>query len=113
MTEVSQITSPWGWEEVSAGTADNNPKSVEAAARQFEALMIGQMLKGAREAGSSEGWLGTGEDSSGTSVMEFAEQQFAQLMAAGGGMGLAKMVVEHLEPAPMDQLPSPDAAAGK
>jgi len=71
-------------------------KSVGDAAREFEALLIGQMLKSAREADGSEGWLGTGEDSSGTSVLEFAEQQFAQLMAGGGGLGLAKMVTQGL-----------------
>lgn len=65
------------------------------AARQFEALMIGQILKTARE--SSEGWLGTGEDHAGELALEMAEQQFAQAMSARGGLGIAKLVTADLE----------------
>ena len=36
------------------------PQSVAEAAKQFEALMIAQLLKTAR--GDENGWLGTGED---------------------------------------------------
>ncbi|MBI4873282.1 MAG: rod-binding protein [Acidobacteria bacterium] len=73
-----------------------DPAKVKDAACQFEALLIGQMLKAAREAGSS-GWLGTGEDHSGESALEMAEQQFAQVMAAQGGLGLARMVIAGLQ----------------
>jgi Rod binding domain-containing protein len=55
--------------------------------------MIGEMLKTARE-GSSDGWMGSGSDSSAESAMGMAESQFAQAMAARGGFGLAKMI-EH------------------
>jgi Rod binding domain-containing protein len=65
------------------------------AAGQFEALLIGQMLKSMREEGS--GWLGTGEDKSADAVMGFAEEQFAAALSAGGGLGLAKMVGAGLE----------------
>lgn len=86
------------WGQLPSGPGSESLKSVGEAAREFEALLIGQMLKSAREADGSEGWLGTGQDSSGTSVLEFAEQQFAQLMASGGGLGLAKMVTQGLSP---------------
>jgi Rod binding domain-containing protein len=63
------------------------------SARQFEALMIGEMLKSARE-GNSEGWLGSGGDSAAESASGMAEAQFAQAIANKGGFGLAKMI-EH------------------
>ena len=64
------------------------------AAREFEALLIEQMLRSARSAGSGE-WMG--EDQTGSALPEMAEQQFARALSAGGGLGLAKLVVEGLE----------------
>jgi Rod binding domain-containing protein len=53
----------------------------KVAAQDFEALLIAQMLRSARE----------DEGSSGT-MMEYAEQQVAQLISASGGLGLAGLV---------------------
>jgi Rod binding domain-containing protein len=73
------------------------PKSdkVTDAAKQFEALIMGQVLKAAREA-SDGGWLGTGDDQTGELALEMAEQGFAQALASRGGMGIAKMVAPTL-----------------
>ena len=68
----------------------DDPVRVKDAARQFEALLIGQMLKGMRE--SEGGWMGTGDDQSMSSAMEYAQEMFAQSLSAGGGLGLAKVV---------------------
>jgi Rod binding domain-containing protein len=65
------------------------------AASQFEALMIGQMLRSARDS-DGEGLMGT-EDGPGSALLELGEQQFAQTLANGGGLGIAKMVVAGLE----------------
>ena len=73
-----------------AAKPKDDPARVQDAARQFEALLIGQMLKGMRE--SEGGWMGTGEDESMSSGMEYAQEMFAQSLAAGGGLGLAKVV---------------------
>jgi Rod binding domain-containing protein len=60
-----------------------NPARVHDAARQFEALLIGQILRSARQ--SSGGWLATGEDSSGECASDYAEQQFATVLSQQGG----------------------------
>lgn len=73
---------------------DSRPERIEDAARQFEALLIAQLLKSMREAGS--GWLGTDDDSTSSSAMELAEEQFAQSLAAQGGLGLARIVASGL-----------------
>jgi Rod binding domain-containing protein len=73
----------------------DDPEKVRSAAQQFESLLLAQLLKTARE-GQSEGWLGSGEDNASASAMDIAEQQFAHLLAAGGGLGLTKLVVEGL-----------------
>jgi flagellar protein FlgJ len=70
---------------------DKKPSKLSDAARQFESLLIGEMLKSARES-DSEGWLGSGSDGGEESAMGFAETQFAQAIANQGGFGLAKTI---------------------
>jgi Rod binding domain-containing protein len=70
------------------------PKTVEAAAKQFEALMIEQLLKEAR--GDEGGWLGSGEDQGSATAAGLAEEQFAQALAQSGGLGLSATIVSSL-----------------
>jgi Rod binding domain-containing protein len=65
------------------------------AARQFEALLIEQLLRGAR--GGEEGWMGGKSDGASDIATEFAEQQLAGAMSAQGGLGLASLVVSGLD----------------
>ena len=65
----------------------DDPKRVADAARQFESLLIGQLLKSMRESGEG-GWLGTGDDQAGAQAMELAEEQMAQALAQQGGFGI-------------------------
>ena len=81
-----------------------DPKRVAQAAGQFEALLIGQMLKSMHESDAG-GWTGTDNDDAGSQAVELAEEQLAQAMANHGGLGLARMVASGLRKA--------DAAAQK
>ncbi len=82
------------------GAADSPAKKQEGparltdAARQFESLMLSQLLKSMREEGS--GWLGTGDDQSGDSVMGMAEEQLAQALSSAGCLGFSRLVVSDL-----------------
>src|SRR3954454_7932848 len=68
------------------------PSKSHQAAQQFEALMIGEMMKSVHE-GSSSGWLGSDDGEGGDNqAMEMAESQFANALAMNGGLGLARMV---------------------
>jgi len=69
----------------------DDPAKVKDAAGQFESLLLAQILKSAREAGSSS-WLGSGEDQSGESAIAMAEEYLATSMAKSGGLGLAKLI---------------------
>jgi Rod binding domain-containing protein len=73
----------------------DSPAKVKDAARQFESLMIAQMLKSMRD--SEGGWLGTGGDESSSSAMEYAQESFAQALSARGGLGLASIVEKGFE----------------
>jgi Rod binding domain-containing protein len=86
-----------------AEAARDNPAAIQDAARGFEALLIAQLIRGARQTGS-EGWLGTGEDRTASSAMELAEEQFAQALAAQGGLGLAGLITSGLVPRPGDSV---------
>jgi Rod binding domain-containing protein len=78
---------------MTAATKDS-PEKIKTAAGQFEALLIGQMMKSMHNADG--GWLGTGEDDSASSAMEYAEESFAQAMASKGGLGIASLVSKGL-----------------
>jgi Rod binding domain-containing protein len=65
-----------------------------SAAKDFESLLIGQMLRSVREEVS--GWLGTGDDEAGATALSLGEEELAKSMAAAGGFGLAKIIASGL-----------------
>ncbi len=79
----------------STGTGDPQPKNIRQAAEQFEALLLAQMLKSA-QGETSGGWLDTGGDQAGSSMVEFAQEHLAQTMASHGGLGLADLIARGL-----------------
>jgi flagellar protein FlgJ len=72
----------------------DDPAKIRDAAQQFEALLIGQIMRSVRESGG--GWLGSGGDAAGDTATEYAEQHFATTMAQQGGLGLATMISDGL-----------------
>lgn len=82
-----------------SSTKGTDKSRAHDAAQQFESLLISQMLRGVRESGGS--WLGS-EDSSGECAVDYAEQQFAAVMAQNGGLGLANIITRGLEAKPND-----------
>ena len=72
-----------------------NPTKAKDAAQQFESLLLAQMLKAVRESASDIG--GEESESETSTMLEVAEQQFAQMLAQKGGFGLAQLVAAGLE----------------
>src|SRR3954451_793660 len=68
---------------------------LKESAKQFEAILIGQMLKSAREAGGS--WFGGGEDEATATAVGMAEEHLAQTLASQGGLGLAKLAMQGVQ----------------
>ena len=104
---VAAVTAAGRADQAPARAADD-PARVRDAARQFEALLVGQILRSMRESGA--GWLGTGEDAAGECATDFAEQQFAQALCARGGLGLADLIASGLDGA--SSLSSASGACG-
>lgn len=94
---ISSVLSSTGLGTPSLSGSKNDPEKIRQAASQFEALMIGQVLKSVHEDGE-EGWLGTGEDQTASSAMGMGDEYFAQAIAKRGGLGLAKMISAGLQP---------------
>ncbi len=70
--------------------ASPTPEKLHTLAQQFEALLIGEMLKTIREAAKDSG--NDDSDSGSESAMDMAQAQFAQAIAAQGGLGLSHMI---------------------
>jgi Rod binding domain-containing protein len=77
-----------------ASKSKDTPDKILNAAKQFESLLVAQMMKSMSD--SEGGWLGTGEDQSSSAAMEYGQEAFAQAVSANGGLGLAKMVADGL-----------------
>jgi len=75
---------------VTSGEAKKGSR-LHAAAQQFEALLLSEMLKAAHGS-DSEGWLGGGSEAGEDSAFEMAESQFANSLASGKGLGLASVI---------------------
>jgi Rod binding domain-containing protein len=83
----------------------DTPEKTHNAAVQFEALLVGQILKSAHE--EDGGWLGAGEDQTAGAAMQMADEYFARSVAEHGGLGLAKMISANLDKASADAARSP------
>jgi len=78
-------------------------KDAKKAGQDFEAVMITQMLKAARQSGSG-GWMGT-ETKGNNPVIDMAEEQLARAMATQGAFGIAKLLSDTVS-SPADALPA-------
>ena len=83
----------------------DSPAKVADVAKQFEALMIGQVLKSAR-ASSDGGWMDDDGDDTNEISLDLAEQSLSQAMASRGVFGIAKLITKTV-----DQHEHPTAAS--
>jgi Rod binding domain-containing protein len=79
----------------SAGQPQPGSK-VAGAAKDFEALLLTQILKSSHGEG---GWLDTSDDDAGSAAVSFGEEQLAHTMASSGGLGLAKLIESGIDTA--------------
>jgi Rod binding domain-containing protein len=89
LTPISAVATP-------TGDAFAKPRNAAEAAEQFEALLIAQMLRAAHNPDASLDPEGT--DSTQETLWDLAAQQFAQVLAHNGGLGLGKMISASLKP---------------
>lgn len=73
-------------------------QALRAVAKQFEAIMMQQMLKSSRETSFDDGGFSEGESSSMDSYREWRDEQLSQNLSTKGSLGLADMLVKQLLP---------------
>jgi len=80
-----------------AGTAEH--RKLTEAAQQFEGMLLQEMLKPMREHGFGQEQSEDKEDGSGfaDTLSSFGTETMATAIAKGGGLGIAKRVVEQVE----------------
>jgi len=71
----------------------DQPGALEQAAQQFESLIIGMMLKTARDAQLAEGLF---DNSQSRQYLELMDQQVALELAQTGGFGFSEMIMDQL-----------------
>ncbi len=76
--------------------AKDTPEKIQKAATDFEALLIAQMLKSARESGGGVTGDADEQDETNSTMLELGEQQLAQALSSNGGLGIANMVIAGL-----------------
>ena len=81
---------------VKASASAGDTARIRDAAEQFEALLVAQLLRSARE--SSGGWLGSGDDAASGCAFDMADGQLELAMAKRGGLGLAGLIASGLGP---------------
>ena len=65
------------------------------ATKDFEALLLTQMLRSARE--NSGGWLSSGDDEADSPVAGLGEEELAKALASAGGLGIASLIDQGLK----------------
>jgi len=60
------------------------------ASKDFEALLLTQLLHSVRSEGS--GWLDSGEDQSSDAAFGLGEEELGKALSASGGIGLSKLI---------------------
>ncbi len=87
-------------QQAEAGSGSGNRVRIEKAGKDFESILLGSWLQGAEESFAAvPGGDEDEQDGGGAQFMGMATQQLAGTLAASGGIGLGRMITEHLEAA--------------
>ena len=92
-----------------AGARAGDPEALRGAAKQFEALVVQMMLKNMRQTSFAPDGDVLGDSQSLKLYREMLDQQWAQKMVAGRGLGFAEMMVKAMQS--RGQALSPEEAA--
>src|SRR5579863_9335439 len=68
-------------------SSKDKPEKIQKAAMEFEALLIAQILKSARESGGGMTGDADEQDETNSTMVELGEQQMAQALSNSGGFG--------------------------
>jgi flagellar protein FlgJ len=96
--------------ELRRGAAENDPKVLREAAKQFESLFTKMMLEGMRKAGFGDSLFGSDQ---GDMYQGMMDDQMAVQLSQGKGLGLADMLIRQLSHGTMTSSTGPDMPTPK
>ena len=102
-------TDPGGLQGLARGARAGDAQAVEAVAREFEAMLIGQMLKQMREASLGEGMF---ENQQTAMYREMLDQEVARTLSQGEGIGLRDVLMSQLSAQQSGNLEGQDHSEG-
>lgn len=83
-----------GLGDLRLSASKHDPKALEAAAKQFEAIFVQQMLKSMRDASLAEGLFDSDESKF---YQDMFDKQISLSMTKERGIGLADMIIKQLQ----------------
>ena len=92
VNDISQFT------QLRASARAQDPAALKAAAKQFEAMFTKQLLKSAHDAKLGDDLMGGDQ---GEFYQDMFDNQIAQTMAQGRGLGIADLLVRQLQQSKM------------
>jgi peptidoglycan hydrolase FlgJ len=104
--QTAAITDFSQFAQLRAQARSEDPAALRQTAKQFEALLLQQMLKSMRAASLGDDVLG-GEQTQ--FYQEMFDQQIAQHLAAGRGLGIADLMVRQMQ---LQAAPAPEMSTG-
>ncbi len=78
-----------------AGIPDRELAKLKDGAQQFEAMMLGEMLKPLHFGGVGEA-DGDDDDKAGGTVESFGSEALTRAIAQGGGFGIARQIIRQV-----------------
>ncbi|HVT34472.1 MAG TPA: flagellar assembly peptidoglycan hydrolase FlgJ [Nevskiaceae bacterium] len=105
---ASDVASLQGLSQLRLAAKQNDPAALKAAAKQFEAMFMQMLLKSARDAKVGDEAF-SGEQSG--FYQDMFDQQMAQHLAAGKGLGIADLLVRQLQAKNISASPQPAASS--
>ncbi len=101
------VSDPASYQSLARSARSGSAEGVDAAARAFESLLVGQMLRQMRSASLGDGLL----DSDQTKLyQDMYDQQVATVLSEGDGLGIRKALLQQLAPESSEDRPARDPA---
>lgn len=104
VNDISQFT------QLRASARAQDPSALKAAAKQFEAMFVKQLLKSAHDAKVGDDLMGSDQ---GEFYQDMFDNQIAQTMAQGRGLGIADLLVRQLQQSKMAATDTSATSAAK
>ena len=94
-----------------ANAASREQHKIQKAGKDFESILLGSWLQGAEKSFAAAPGDDSDDDGGKDQFMGMAMQQLATTLVNAGGIGIAKMITEHLQKKSLPSATAPPPAS--